>query len=82
MTDEADEKAAQAHKEARHNRIAKFLWLLLLIPVTVAYVFLDFETFVKVTSLLTVYLSVTAMSVGHHAAQKAAESTAAGYENP
>lgn len=77
-----DEQAEHARREARRNRIAKYLWLLLLIPAIVGYVLMDFESYVRVTSLGTVILSVTAMSVGHHSAQKGAEAKAAGYEHP
>lgn len=79
----ADDLAHDAHAEARRNRVAKWAWVTIGFPiVTVCFVVMNFETFVKVFTLVTVYLSLTAMSVGHHAAEKGAESKAAGYENP
>lgn len=79
----ADDKAAEAKVEARRNRWAKWLWLIVLGPPSiVAYFLLDFETFVRITSLVTLLLSIAAMSLTSHAAQKGAEAKAAGYENP
>jgi hypothetical protein len=81
--DERDMKAAAARRSAGRNRLAKWMWLILLTPPNVAaYFLLDFELFVKVTSLETVILSIIALTLGNHAAQKGAEAEAAGFENP
>lgn len=78
-----DAKAALARKSVQRNRIAKWAWSIFLIPPSViAYFVLDFEVFVKVTSLVTLILSVWAMTLTSHAAQKAAEAQVAGYEHP
>jgi hypothetical protein len=81
--DDADDKAAQAQIEVRRNRWAKWAWSIILIPPSViGYFVLDFEAFVRITSLVTLVLSVLAMSLTSHAAQKGAEAKVAGYEHP
>lgn len=78
-----DDKVVGAEREAHRNRLAKWAWFLVLTPPAVlGYLLLDFETFVKVTSLVTLELSIIALSLTSHAAQKGAEAKAAGYENP
>jgi hypothetical protein len=78
-----DDKVHEAEREVRRNRLAKWAWFLVLSPpAIVGYLLLDFETFVKVTSLVTLELSIIALSLANHAAQKGAEAKAAGYDNP
>jgi hypothetical protein len=43
---------------------------------------MDFETYVRATTLVTLLLSVFALSIGNHASQKAAEAKVASYEHP
>jgi hypothetical protein len=81
VTDE--DKVAQAEVEVRRNRLAKWLWFYVLTPPNVVgYFLLDFERYIRITGLETVVLSIVALSLANHAAQKGAESKAAGYENP
>ena len=83
VTSESDRLALEAHAEARRNRVLKYLWCLVFIPpFVVGYFVMTFEAYVRVTTLVTLLLSVVALSIGNHAAQKAAEAKAAGYENP
>lgn len=78
-----DGKVREAEREVGRNRLAKWAWFLILTPPSVAAFFLlDFETFVKITSLETLVLSIIALSLANHAAQKGAEAKAAGYDNP
>lgn len=82
MTD-AEPKLEAAKQSVRRNRITKWAWSVILIPpAVIGYFLLDFETFVRITSLVTLVLSVMAMSLTSHAAQKAAEAQVAGYEHP
>lgn len=79
----ARQAAAEAWREAQRNRWAKWAWSVLGIPpAVVGYFVLDFEQYVRITSLVTVVLSVWALTLTSHAAQKGAEAKAAGYENP
>jgi hypothetical protein len=79
----ADCQAAGAAREVQRNRWAKWAFSIALIPPTViGYFVLSFEQYVRITSLVTAVLSITAMSLGWHAAQKGAEAKQAGYENP
>lgn len=83
MPDTNDEKALEARASVKRNRALKYAWSVGLIPPSVvAYFVLNFETFVRITSLVTLVLSVIALSIGQHAAQKADEARQAGYENP
>jgi len=80
---EADRLAEEAQREVRRNRIAKWAFSIVLIPpAVVGYFVLSFEQYVRITSLVTVILSITAMSLTWHASQKGAEAKQAGYENP
>jgi predicted ferric reductase len=79
----ADDKAAEAAKGVRRNRVAMWLWLIVLLPpVNLLFFVLDFETYVKIMTLLTANLSVIALSLGHLGALKGARAEKAGYENP
>jgi hypothetical protein len=83
VTDEAERLAAQARAEVRRNRILKYAWCIVLIPpFVVGFVLMDFETYVRATTLVTLLLSVFALSIGNHASQKAAEAKVASYEHP
>lgn len=80
---ESDRQANAARTEARRNRLAKWAWSITLIPPgVVGFFLLDFETFVRFTTLGTWVLSVVALSLANHSAQKGAEAKAAGYEHP
>lgn len=66
--------ASDPRRVARiHRRLAP-VWLVLMIPNTVAYFVMGFETFASVTLLETVLLSLYAAYIGDRSAEQAAES--------
>lgn len=75
--------AAQARREARHNRILAWVWSIVLVPPgVILYFVVDLATFTAVTVLATWVLSVITLSITQASVAKAAEAKAAGYENP
>jgi hypothetical protein len=78
-----DDKARQAKREARRNRLLAWAWSIVLIPPgVVGYIVLDLAQFTAITVLATWILSAVTLSITQASVAKGAEAKAAGYDNP